>query len=220
MSVAVGLLGQLMAQASSIPQDTVRLLVREPPNHLADYSTIAATVAAIAAVVLSIITLCRDLKIKRRQQREVDARVSALANAARNGVEGLRENLNLIPNPELPVGTLSEQLESWLTRLDPLMLRLAEEFPAASAQKARQVRSAIGYFYLAAGELRGALWDRAALLKVRQLCWDRLGLLYAELGKAMAPEMIVGRGSATTAGLGQTAHGEGSSGSQKDPGAS
>lgn len=46
--MSVALLGRLMAQASSIPQhDTLRLLVREPPNHLADYSTIAATVAAI-----------------------------------------------------------------------------------------------------------------------------------------------------------------------------
>jgi hypothetical protein len=98
------------------------------------------------------------------------------------------------------------------------MLRLAEEFPAASGQKARQVRSAIGYFYLVAGELRGALFDRKALLKVRQQCGDRLGLLHAELGNAMAPEMIVGRGAPTTS-LRSIAHGEASSGSPKDPGA-
>lgn len=145
--------------------------------------------------------------------------MSALANAARNGAEGLRQNLNLIPNPQVPVGTVGEVLESWLTRLDPLVLRLAEEFPEASEQKARQVRSAIGYFYLVAGELRGALWDRSALLSVRQQCWDRLGLLYTELGNAMAPEMIAGRGE-LTATLRATSHEEGSSGSQRDPGAS
>ena len=202
MSLYVGLLDQLIALAC-------------------DYSTLAATVAAIAAAVaaffavgLSVITLLRDLKSERRHQSEVDARVSALANAARNGVEGLRENLKLIPNP--PVVTLSLQLESWLTRLDPLMLRLAEEFPAASVEKARQIRSATGYFYLVAGELRAAFGNSAALLKVQQQCTDRLGLLYTALGSAMAPEMIVGRG-APVATLRATAHGEAS---QKPRGAS
>jgi hypothetical protein len=191
---------QIQSPGHSISSDTVRLLVRDTPNNLADSSTIVAAVAAAVAVFFTLYTLIRDFRRQRRQQRGVDARVSAIANAARNEVEGLREKLKLIANPDFDDAALSHQIESWLGRLDPLMLRLAEEIPAASEQKARQLRGALGYFYVAAGELRGAFWDKAALTSVAQRSSDRLGLCYGELGNAMAPEMIVGGVTTTSAG--------------------
>lgn len=110
----------------------------------------------------------------------------------------------LIANPNFDDAALSHQIESWLGRLDLLMLRLAEEIPGASEEKARQLRGALGYFYLVAGELRGAFWDKAALTSVAQRSSERLGLCNSELGQAMAPEMIVGIGVVTTSAAGST----------------